>query len=298
MECKLAADNLYHKSLCLGNNAENLDHPINSINEVWKKTHYPPETATVWLPLRILAMIKQAKDKQAIISSIRDFVGCPVSNEGSDKISHKILGEGFAQQLAKLREMFLKYFPADDPDIGTFLTKEGFQNLFTVIGMNSQGIGTSAFAEWVKKVSDLEIEDDKKENLDELIDDLYNNLEETAGQFLNNEGSGLFQLQSKINHSCDPNAEIRFPYSNHILHVVALKPITAGDEICISYLDACQIDRSRHSRQKHLMENYVFVCQCEKCAEQVNDPDETSEEEMDEEDDDMEDQDMKNLKIN
>lgn len=274
---------------------ENTDHPINAINEAWKKFHYPPETSTIWLPIHIFAMIKQANGKSEIINAIQDFVGCPVS-ASSDQIHHKILGEGFVAQLAQLREMFLQCFK-DDPDLSCFLTKEGFQNLFTIIGMNSQGVGTSSFAEWVKRVSDLEIEDSKKENVDELIDDLYNNLEETAGQFLNNEGAALYQLQSKINHSCQPNAEIKFPHSNHFLQVVALKSIKAGEEICISYLDACQLERSRHSRQKHLMENYVFLCQCELCHEQVNDPEETSEEEMSD-DEEMDDSDMKGLKIN
>lgn len=115
--------------------------------------------------------------------------------------------------------------------------------------------------------------------MDELIDDLYAKLEETAGQFLNNEGSGLYSLQSKINHSCSPNAEIRFPHSNHILQVVALKPINKDEEICISYLDECVLERSRYSRQKYLQENYLFLCECEKCKEQIEDPNQTSEEE-------------------
>lgn len=50
----------------------------------------------------------------------------------------------------------------------------------------------------------------------------------------------------------------------------------------ISYLDECTLERSRHSRQKILKENYLFECRCEKCDEQVNDADVTSEEEMSE----------------
>lgn len=58
-----------------------------------------------------------------------------------------------------------------------------------------------------------------------------------------------------------------------------------GEEICISYLDDCLLSRSRHSRQKELRENYLFSCTCEKCEEQKNDLDVTSEEEEEEEDD-------------
>lgn len=92
---------------------------------------------------------------------------------------------------------------------------------------------------------------------------------------------------------------------------MALSDIKAGDEITSSYLDECSVDRSRHSRQKvvqrenwlwmcrtstslflfyffqELTENYLFVCRCEKCEDQINDPDVTSdedEEDMDEDD--------------
>lgn len=128
-----------------------------------------------------------------------------------------------------------------------------------------------------------------------------------AGEFLNNEGSGLYLLQSKINHSCVPNAQSTFPYSNDIVVLKATRDIQPGEEICISYLDECQLERSRHSRQKVngkkfktyliflknillqiLKENYIFVCNCPKCQLQSNDPDETSEDE-DEDDMDMED---------
>ncbi|GBP06899.1 SET and MYND domain-containing protein 5 [Eumeta japonica] len=108
-----------------------------------------------------------------------------------------------------------------------------------------------------------------KIKLDEYIDDLYNKVGDFAGEFLNNEGSGLYLLQSKVNHSCVPNAQSTFPYSNDIVVLKAIQAIQPGEEICISYLDECQLERSRHSRQKKL-----------------NDPDETSEDEYDDEMDD------------
>ena len=73
-----------------------------------------------------------------------------------------------------------------------------------------------------------------------------------AGTFMNNEGSGLYALQSTCNHSCEPNAEVTFPYSNSTLAVKATKSIKSGEEIFISYVDECCLERSRHSRQKEL----------------------------------------------
>ena len=50
----------------------------------------------------------------------------------------------------------------------------------------------------------------------------------------------------------------------------------------ISYLNECELKSGRHTRQRTLKENYLFLCQCELCRQQVNDPDETTEEEMSE----------------
>jgi len=105
-----------------------------------------------------------------------------------------------------------------------------------------------------------------------------------VGPFLNNEGSGLYVLQSSVNHSCIPNAVVEFPYSNNTLVLKAIRNIKVGEEICTSYLDECQLERSRHSRQQALSSLYLFVCHCDKCQAQANDPDITSDEEESDED--------------
>ena len=73
-----------------------------------------------------------------------------------------------------------------------------------------------------------------------------------VGSFLNSEGSALYSLQSACNHSCIPNAEPTFPYSDFRLVMTATRNIQPGDEITISYLDECTLERSRHSRLKQL----------------------------------------------
>lgn len=236
--------------------------------------HYPPETSTVLLVLRIFAMIKTQPE---LLTTFGEFCDRSVNEDLS--FCHKILGDKFTGQISELQQAFAQLF-AEDEILHKYLTLEGLTQIFAMIGTNSQGIGTSAFAGWVKNVSDLEgLNDKQRSELDALIDTLYTTLEETVGQFLNNEGSGLYLQQSKINHSCNPNAEIRFPYSSNVLQVVALRDIAANEEICISYLDECQLNRSRHSRQKYLQENYLFLCECEKCHEEIHQPDETSDEE-------------------
>lgn len=58
--------------------------------------------------------------------------------------------------------------------------------------------------------------------------------------------------------------------------VKALRSIQPEEEITISYLNECEQERSRHSRQKALSSFYLFKCVCAKCLQQFDDPDVTS----------------------
>lgn len=134
---------------------------------------------------------------------------------------------------------------------------------------------------WVRNITQHQTDP----NTDELIDTIYDEMEKESGDFLNNEGSALYAVQSACNHSCEPNATIAFPHSNHNLAVVASKDLQPGEEVFIGYLDECVLSRSRHSRRKILLENYLFQCCCSKCEREAGEPDETSsddEEEMEE----------------
>lgn len=285
-DCLQNAAKLYHRALCLGAAKGNSEHPTNALVEFWKKTHYPPETSSIQLVVKIIGMFKQTDDIAGLRAKFDDFVSQTMNEDLM--IFHKMLGENFSQQIDELYELISRAFdPAADERL-QWLTLSGFRSLLALIGTNGQGIGTSSFADWVRNVSELDLPDPQRESVDVLIDNLYNKLDEVVGSFLNNEGSALYSHQSKVNHSCAPNAECRFPHSNNLLALTATRDIKVGEEICISYLDECALERSRHSRQKMLSENYLFQCQCEKCETQVNDPDETSDDEEDE-DDDMDD---------
>uniref|UniRef100_A0A182Q400 SET domain-containing protein n=1 Tax=Anopheles farauti TaxID=69004 RepID=A0A182Q400_9DIPT len=255
--------------------------PVCAIHFDWKM-HYPPETCGIMLFVKIVGLFRQTVEPQALRMQLQDFVHKSVNEDLL--IFHKMLGEKFTQQIEQLYELFRTAFGVESDERLNWLTLEGFKSLIALVGTNGQGIGTSSFGDWVKNVTACEMDDKERESLDNLIDDLYNKMDEVVGTFLNNEGSALYAQQSKINHSCAPNAETVFPNSNHVLALRATRDIQPGEEICISYLDECNLQRSRHSRQKTLSEYYLFVCQCERCESQVNEPDETSEEEDDDED--------------
>ncbi|XP_059057352.1 histone-lysine N-trimethyltransferase SMYD5 [Achroia grisella] len=281
--CKQQAYVVYHRSLC--HNISDVQHPVMVLLEAWKQMHYPPETTSIMLLVRMLAYIQQSPDPTAAAGKIKQFCHRTVNEDA--ELVHKLLGEQFTDQLNTLRELTANVISGEH--VQEFLTPDGFCTLMALIGTNGQGIGTSPLAMWVNNVLELTMSDDERQQLDLFIDKLYQYVEEESGTFLNTEGSGLYQLQSASNHSCSPNAESTFPYGNHRIQLKALKTIMPGDEICISYLDECTLQRSRHSRQKELAQNYLFVCWCERCSAQASEPDCTSEEDMSDEEVDADD---------
>ncbi|XP_060076891.1 histone-lysine N-trimethyltransferase SMYD5-like [Ylistrum balloti] len=279
--CRTAAWTEYHRTLCMGPSRHDGHHPLAQLGETWRNIHFPPETSSIMLLAKMIAIVKQSDDG---ISKFSQFVNLPVNKE--EEIAHKLLGEDFKQPLELLRQMVTECL--FEETIQQWYTPEGFRSLFALIGMNGQGIGSSAISVWVKNCEKLQLSDEDKQRLDGLIDQMYEDLDRVSGTFLNCEGSGLYRLQSACNHSCLPNAEITFPHNNHCLALVATEDIQTEEEICISYLNECNIGRSRHSRQKILRENYLFHCGCTRCAAEADDEDVTSEEEeYDEEDEGM-----------
>ncbi|XP_026987828.1 protein-lysine N-trimethyltransferase SMYD5 isoform X3 [Sagmatias obliquidens] len=264
-ECLLAAAEQYHRVLCPGPSQDDPLHPLNKLQEAWRSVHYPPETASIMLMARMVATVKQAKDKDRWIRLFSQF--CNKTANEEEEIVHKLLGDKFKGQLELLRRLFTEALYEEA--LSQWFTPDGFRSLFALVGTNGQGIGTSSLSQWVRACDALELKPQDREQLDAFIDQLYKDIE-----------TG--------NHSCVPNAETSFPENNFLLHVTALEDIKPGEEICISYLDCCQRERSRHSRHKILRENYLFVCSCPKCLAEADEPNMTSEEEDDEEDEEGE----------
>lgn len=284
----------FHATLCVRTNPPDATHPLVQLDELWKTIHYPPETCSIQLIIRLLATLVQA-DTQELRDSLAQKYLSFLHSASSDQ-EHtclKILGDKFAEPLERLRLASIQLFAAKPDHIDWFLTPDGFISLFALVGRNGQGVGSSSFATWVKRLEkdvQARLQSKDSEKLDTLIDTIYTAIENFAGlQFMNNEGTGLYAIHSKANHSCNPNAEVAFPFNNNELVLNATRSIEPGEEILISYLDECDRERSRHSRQKILRENYLFTCGCCKCGAESADPDITSEEEMESDDEEEED---------
>ncbi|XP_027187192.1 histone-lysine N-methyltransferase ATXR2 [Cicer arietinum] len=80
------------------------------------------------------------------------------------------------------------------------------------------------------------------------------------------QGTAFFPLQSCMNHSCCPNAKAfkRDEDRDGQATIIALRPISKGEEITISYVDE---DLPFEERQASLAD-YGFRCRCPKCIEE------------------------------
>lgn len=74
-------------------------------------------------------------------------------------------------------------------------------------------------------------------------------------------GVGLYDRLALLNHSCDPNCVVVFERTNAVLR--AVKPIDAGEQLTISYIDRAT---DRNERRKQLAARYHFECACARCA--------------------------------
>lgn len=75
---------------------------------------------------------------------------------------------------------------------------------------------------------------------------------------------GLFLEASRINHSCQPNAQHTWNDDLGHLTVYALRDIKADCEITISYISGVSLGYAE--RQRHLMNAFSFACACELCS--------------------------------
>ncbi|ELR22218.1 SET domain containing protein [Acanthamoeba castellanii str. Neff] len=91
-----------------------------------------------------------------------------------------------------------------------------------------------------------------------------NSVSVTMDSTQQNVGAGLYILSSFYNHSCVPNTRSSYP-ENNTWHVYASKPIEAGQEIFISYVDHMKSNKTVETRRQHLYNHYGFWCECPRC---------------------------------
>ena len=68
--------------------------------------HYPPETSTIMLLVRILANFIQRSDREELKGQLMSLCHHTVNEE--ETIAHKLLGQEFESQLELLRDLSIK----------------------------------------------------------------------------------------------------------------------------------------------------------------------------------------------
>ncbi|XP_050750884.1 histone-lysine N-methyltransferase SMYD3 isoform X1 [Gymnogyps californianus] len=79
-------------------------------------------------------------------------------------------------------------------------------------------------------------------------------------------GVGLYPSMSLLNHSCDPNCVIVF--EGYQLLLRSVREIQIGEELTISYIESLM---PTSERQKQLIRQYCFECDCLLCQNQEKD---------------------------
>lgn len=75
-------------------------------------------------------------------------------------------------------------------------------------------------------------------------------------------GAALFEISTRINHSCQPSAI--WHEENGTIYHEAKRSIRAGEEITIRY--QAQLEEwTREERIKHLQDSRYFWCRCNLC---------------------------------
>ncbi|KIJ56604.1 hypothetical protein M422DRAFT_773393 [Sphaerobolus stellatus SS14] len=87
-------------------------------------------------------------------------------------------------------------------------------------------------------------------------------------------GSGLYKVSSYLSHSCNPNVYLTFPDGTFTLHLMAKKPIKAGEELNMAYVDVSQregepLQVARLRRRTALAAGWGIVCTCKRCVEEA-----------------------------
>ena len=95
----------------------------------------------------------------------------------------------------------------------------------------------------------------------ELLSKLETNSFNILDQDLRPIGIGLYPGATMINHDCSANAACVF--EGNVVSIRAMRKITCGEEITISYIDT---GKSVEKRRKEIFSGFGFLCSCSLCS--------------------------------
>ncbi|XP_059060322.1 histone-lysine N-methyltransferase SMYD3 isoform X2 [Achroia grisella] len=82
---------------------------------------------------------------------------------------------------------------------------------------------------------------------------------------MNSIGTAVYLASSIVDHSCNPNAVATFDGKTINIRALTDMPYLDWNQIRISYID---LMKTPYERQTELLENYYFLCQCDRCMDE------------------------------
>lgn len=83
---------------------------------------------------------------------------------------------------------------------------------------------------------------------------------------MNSIGTAIYLASSIVDHSCNPNAVATFDGKTINIRAITDMPYLDWNQIRISYID---LMKTPYERQTELLENYYFLCQCDRCMDET-----------------------------
>lgn len=82
---------------------------------------------------------------------------------------------------------------------------------------------------------------------------------------MSDDDSGIFLEVSRFNHSCSPNARYSWNPDIKRMRVYALRDISCGEEIFVSYISGRNVYGSTRGERQDRLKIYGFTCACTVC---------------------------------
>ncbi|KAI9592249.1 MAS20 protein import receptor-domain-containing protein [Syncephalis fuscata] len=234
--CYEKAQSSYHTLLCTGTHA-NPDEKTTALLNMAKEG----EQVLPLMAARFLLQTVQEEQRRVAAGESDEEYGVW---EHLERLKYLELRP--TDQDMKERQLVLSVLENKVPGVADFFTDERYMTLKGRMLYNTYAIGTNSDVDGIKIPTFKE-----KARIDDQLTRV---------------GSGLYLFSSHLTHSCEPNCAIRFVNgkNGNELSLVALQPITEGEQLNITYVPAGE-DNHYSERQKTLAEQWRFQCSCARC---------------------------------
>eukprot|EP00658_Telonema_sp_P-2_P014146 TRINITY_DN15364_c0_g1_i1.p1 TRINITY_DN15364_c0_g1~~TRINITY_DN15364_c0_g1_i1.p1 ORF type:complete len:250 (-),score=61.70 TRINITY_DN15364_c0_g1_i1:101-850(-) len=204
-----------HAVLCvMAMGADRDAHPVSRIEALWRRSHLPPESASIGLVLRLLASVKVQLDhgpKEAAAEHLGFLRG-----ESSGCEMQLKLFVHCHQELEAIWKILNQELFAGGP-MESWLTWEQFVWVVSAMCTNAIAVGTSSLDQ-----HEARIRETADPHALEKLGKLRKKMSRCVGPFQGCEGAAIFSVHSAVNHSCEPNCVVKYMPNSSTLEICLL----------------------------------------------------------------------------